>query len=103
HLGISIRPTEDMRYNVANAEVYLRNVPSGRVEHFLGVPIKIGDRKLGVLRAINKKSAYYETIDIKSNPLVLLSRGFSDDCQNLLEITANHIAVAIRNAQLIND
>lgn len=99
--GILTRPTKDKLYDWANEAKYSEYVPSGRVEDYIGVPIKIGDFTMGVLRAINKKSAYYETEDFKSNPFCLLSRGFSDDCQNTLEIAASHLAIAIRNAQQI--
>jgi GAF domain-containing protein/ActR/RegA family two-component response regulator len=103
-----IKPLEDKRYDQENKEGYLRRIPSGNLEHYLGVPIRIGGKVRGVLRAMNKKSQYYGESDYNNGePAVnysrcLLARGFSLDCRHVLEITASHLAVAIRNAELFD-
>jgi signal transduction histidine kinase/CheY-like chemotaxis protein len=97
------KPLEDKRFDHENRDRYLRDIPSGRLEHYLGVPILIGDRAVGVVRAVNKKSAYYEKASAASNVLCLLERGFSKDCRNAVEIAASHLSVAIRNAELIRE
>jgi PAS domain S-box-containing protein len=77
------------------------NIPSGRLSHYLGVPIRIGNDTIGVIRAVNKRSEHYNSEPEKTNSICLLKRGFSDDCQLELEIAASHLAVAIQNAELI--
>jgi GAF domain-containing protein/ActR/RegA family two-component response regulator len=98
-----VKPLEDSRYDHANREGYLSNIPTGKLEHYLGVPIRIGGSVRGVLRAMNKKSEYYGEVLGKYDRLCLLERGFSADCRNVMEITASHLAVAIRNAELLNE
>jgi signal transduction histidine kinase/CheY-like chemotaxis protein len=98
-----VRPTEDSRYDHANKEGYLRRIPSGELEHYLAVPIRIGGSIRGVLRAMNKKSRYYDQAMAGGDGLCLLERGFSADCRNALVITASHLAVAIRNAELLKE
>lgn len=93
------RPTADRRYDRGKMDSYLKMVPSGKVEHYLGVPIRMLGKPTGVLRALNKKSKLYSK-DSPGTPGSLLDRGFSDDCKNAMEIVANHLAVAIRNADL---
>jgi signal transduction histidine kinase/ActR/RegA family two-component response regulator len=83
-------------------EVLLSGVPSGLVAHYLAVPMMIGGKTLGVIRSINKKSYYYGDESEKERSTWFLSRGFSDDSQLIMEITASHLAVAIRNSQLIS-
>lgn len=99
---VLVKPLDDERYDHAKKEEYLRDIPSNRIEHYLGVPIRMGGRIRGVLRAINKKSSYYEKLG-RESPLCLLERGFSRDCRNAMEITASHLAVAIRNAELLGE
>lgn len=79
---------------------YIQRLPSGRVDHYLAVPMIVGNEKIGAIQLLNKKSAYYGTEEIDKERW-LLERGFSDDCENVLGIAANHLAVAIRNAQLL--
>lgn len=97
-----VKPLEDSRFDHANKDMYLHDTPSARIEHYLGVPIRIGGKKRGVLRAINKKSEYYAELG-HHDPLCLLGRGFSEDCRNIMEITASHLGVAISNAELIRE
>jgi GAF domain-containing protein len=79
---------------------YVQRLPSHRVDHYLAVPMIVGNEKIGSIQLLNKKSAYYENEEIDKERW-LLERGFSDDCENVLGIAANHLAVAIRNAQLL--
>ncbi len=98
-----IKPLEDPRYDHSGKEGYLSIIPSGDLEHYLGVPIRMGGKVRGVLRAMNKKSNYYNEASARHNRLCLLERGFSKDCRNVMEITASHLAVAIRNAELLDE
>lgn len=100
---INDRPTEHKFYATAREEVDTRRLPSQQIKHYMAVPLIAGDEAVGVIRAVNKKSSYYD----KSYPAVtgdercLLSRGFSQDCQVILGIIASHLAVTIKNSQLI--
>lgn len=96
----TLKPTGDERFDSAHLDVYLQKIPSGRIEHYLGVPIEIGGKPRGVLRAVNKKSAYYQKETAASDSSSLLDRGFSNDCRNAMQIAAVHLGVAIRNAEL---
>jgi len=97
-----VKPTDDPLHRYERVNVDVRGIPCGKLEHYLGVPIKIRGVTRGVLRAMNKKSAYYDTNKARrGDPLMLLERGFSVDCLNALEITASHLAVTIRNAELL--
>lgn len=81
---------------------YVEHIPSGRVDHYLGVPMIIGDEVIGAIQLLNKKSGYYH--DPKTDKSRwLLERGFSDDCESVLGIAANHLAVAIKNAELLDE
>jgi len=99
----SISPLDDKHFDHQNLDVYLGQLPSGRIEHYLGVPIRIGGEPRGVLRAVNKRSVYYDLATASSEPLCLLERGFSFDCRHVLEIAASHLGVAIRNAELLHE
>lgn len=96
-------PEADPRFDYENSDVFVRNIPSGRVEHFIGVPIYIGGDVRGVLRAINKKSLYYEQASLKTNSRALLARGFGSDDQRVVEIAAIHLGVVIHNAELLHE
>jgi signal transduction histidine kinase/CheY-like chemotaxis protein len=98
-----VKPLEDKRYDHTGKEGYLDNIPSRKVEHYLGVPIRIGEEVLGVLRAMNKKSKHYGRTAPDTDRFCLLERGFSGDCRNALEITASHLAVAIRHEDLLKE
>lgn len=104
-----LKPLDYPGFDHHNKEEYLNKViPSGELRHYLGVPIRIGGKVSGVLRAMNKKSDYYDENSARQNRLglhrlCLLERGFSADCRNVMEITASHLAVAIRNAELLRE
>ncbi len=80
---------------------YVKLLPSGRVDHYLGVPMIIGKEVIGAIQLLNKTSDYYGS-DQVDRERWLLERGFSDDCENALGIAANHLAVSIRNADLLD-
>jgi signal transduction histidine kinase len=86
--------SEDIQY----ISDYVRILPSKRVNHFLGVPLFIGNEVFGVLRVTNKKSAQYSP---ESGNYTLLDEGFSSDDVTLLQTIASQIAVAIKNSQLL--
>ncbi|HXI23881.1 MAG TPA: GAF domain-containing protein [Pyrinomonadaceae bacterium] len=96
----ALRRHVDADVNKALEEEKIGNIPSGDLRHYLGVPMKIGDVMIGVIRAINKRSDYYSGEPEKTSSICLLKGGFSDDCQLELEMAASHLAVAIRNAEL---
>jgi signal transduction histidine kinase/CheY-like chemotaxis protein len=111
---LGMKPEDDPRFDHTNTEQYASIIPSGTLEHYLGVPIKAGGEIQGVLRAMNKKSKYYDerlhnggTDDdgTTAHPsrFCLLERGFSPDCRNVVEITASHLAIAIQNARLLKE
>ena len=77
------------------------NIPSERIIHYLGVPMIIGKNVIGVVELINKKSAYYQETDDKER--WLLERGFSSDAESVLGIAASHLAVSIKNAELLEE
>ncbi len=79
-----------------------RRLHSNKLDHFLGVPILRSGEAIGVLRAVNKKSGYYDDpINTKADKKCLLRRGFSKECQWELEIAANHLSVAEQNSRLV--
>jgi len=95
-----MKPWEHPKASEGLYAEYKQRLPSGRVDHYLAVPMIVGNEKIGAIQLLNKKSAYYGTAEIDKERW-LLERGFSDDCENVLGIAANHLAVAIRNAQLL--
>jgi signal transduction histidine kinase/CheY-like chemotaxis protein len=104
-------PTADPDYGLSEddrpsrRELDLKKLPSGFINHYLAVPLTIADKTIGVIRAVNKKSGYYDLMGanhVKEQEECLLRRGFSTDCATVLGIIASHLAVAIQNATLIN-
>jgi signal transduction histidine kinase/CheY-like chemotaxis protein len=114
--SFGVRPVDDPRFDHTTTEHYADIIPSGTLEHYLGVPIRVGGQILGVLRAMNKKSVYYDerirngegtvcdgAASQPTNRFCLLERGFSIDCKHIVEITASHLAIAIQNARLLKE
>lgn len=111
------KPLEkDPELEHATTKRYAAIIPSGTLHHYLGVPIMAGGKIQGVLRAMNKKSEYYDeamrsrtegTGNGRGSPAharsCLLERGFSLDCRNVVEITASHLSIAIQNADLVQE
>jgi len=100
---INDKPTEHKFYIAAREEVDTRRLPSRQIKHYMAVPLIAGDEAIGVIRAVNKKSSYYDQSypDVSGDQSCLLSRGFSRDCQVILGIIASHLAVTIKNSDLI--
>ncbi len=90
------------KYSKELAKKYVRRLPSGQAEHYLGVPMFIGGKPIGAIQLLNKKSHYYGN-PTEDKKMWLLDRGFSKDCENVLGIAASHIAVAIRSANLFEE
>jgi len=59
-----------------------------KMSHFLGVPVRDGDRVLGIIFAANKTSAAAE------------KRGFTERDEEILSLFAAHAAIALTNARL---
>jgi signal transduction histidine kinase len=59
-----------------------------RMSHFLGVPVRDGDRVLGIIFAANKV------------PAAAAGRGFSERDEEILTLFAAHAAIALTNARL---
>jgi signal transduction histidine kinase len=59
-----------------------------RMSHFLGVPVRDGDRVLGIIFAANKISA------------AAAGRGFTERDEEILSLFAAHAAIALTNARL---
>jgi GAF domain-containing protein/AmiR/NasT family two-component response regulator len=81
---------------------YVKALPSRRINHYLGVPMIVGDEVIGAIQLLNKKSSYYGTEQLDEERW-LLERGFGDDDQDVLGIVANQLALAISNANLIEE
>jgi signal transduction histidine kinase len=59
-----------------------------RMSHFMGVPVRDGDRVLGIIFAANKVSA------------AAAGRGFTERDEEILSLFAAHAAIALTNARL---
>jgi signal transduction histidine kinase/DNA-binding NarL/FixJ family response regulator len=95
------KPQEHPNFNKSLETTYIKFIPSGRVDHYLCVPMIIGEEVVGAIQLLNKKSAYHGKT--KDKERWLLERGFSDDCENVLGIAASYLAVAIKNAELLEE
>ena len=96
------KPVEHPNADRGLYDHYVKLLPSGRVDHYLAVPMIIGEDVIGAVQVLNKKSAYYKD-DGEDREKWLLERGFSDECENVLVIAASHLAVAIKNAELLEE
>jgi signal transduction histidine kinase/CheY-like chemotaxis protein len=96
------KPNEHPGINRELYERSLRVLPSGRVDHYLAVPMIIGGEIVGAVELLNKKSESYLDENVHRE-YWLLERGFSDECENVLGIAASHLAVAIKNAELLEE
>jgi signal transduction histidine kinase/CheY-like chemotaxis protein len=95
---VSPKPVKHPAFQGENPKGFLSHAPSGKLDHYLAVPIHIGGEIQGVLRVINRKSK-----DYKPEQPDILERGFGTDCRFLLETTARLLAVGIRLAELRRD
>jgi signal transduction histidine kinase len=98
-------PTHHPNYSPSSEERDVLKLASGRLVHYLGVPLVDGSKIVGVIRVINKRSEYYDEPrerPRRNDEIDLLKRGFSQDSQTVLTIIASHLSVAIKNAELVN-
>lgn len=97
--GDRSKPQDHGDYSPNLEKESIGGIPSYRVEHYLGVPMLIGNEVIGVIQLVNKKSDYHlnENVD---KECWLLERGFSDDCENVLGIAATYLSIAIKNNDL---
>ncbi len=84
--------------NTLHHDKYSETLPSGSVQHYIGVPIVIGDEVLGVLRVINKRASTYST---ETSNFELSQSGFSAEDVELMQTIASQVASAIRSAKFI--
>ena len=86
--GTIFRTDEPAIINVVENDPRHNKEASSKVglqtESLLGVPLKIRDRKIGVLELLNKKDGVFSQEDVP-----------------ILNVVASHAAVAIHNAQLV--
>lgn len=90
--------SNDVPTAVKYVKDYSEILPSGKISHYIGVPLVIGDEVLGVIRVINKRSKKYS---LKDRPSALSNKGFNDDDVELMQTIATQVASAIRNAGFI--
>jgi len=88
----------DVPPDTEHVEEYEKRLPSGCIEHYLGVPLVIGDEVLGVIRVLNRQSPDYAP---QSGLARLADKGFERPDLELLTMTARLIAVAIRSAGFV--
>jgi PAS domain S-box-containing protein len=88
----------EIKEDVAFGDFYRRFLPSGKTQHYLGVPLVIGNKVLGVLRVINKRSPSYS---LENENYDLSDKGFDRDDLELMQTLATQVAVAVQNANLL--
>lgn len=81
-----------------HAVAYAQLLPSRTIQHYLGVPLLIGDEVLGVIRILNKKRRGYVP---EPGTASITENGFDEDDQELLSAIATQVAAAIRNAHFV--
>ncbi|HJQ33430.1 MAG TPA: ATP-binding protein [Pyrinomonadaceae bacterium] len=84
--------------SVIYQDEYSKTLPSGKVRHYIGVPLVIGKEVLGVIRVINKRAATYST---ENDSFKLSDNGFNEEDVELLQTIASQVASAIRSASFI--
>jgi PAS domain S-box-containing protein len=82
--------------NERYAAEYAKALPSGKTQHYIGVPLRLGTERFGVIRVLNKKLKSYSLREPG-----LDDRGFTEEDQDLLETIATQVAAAIRSANFI--
>lgn len=93
HKHLSYVPAEVEHY-----DDYSKTLPSGKVHHYLGVPLIIGEEVLGVIRVINKRGPGYSVDD---ENFALSGKGFDEEDVELMQTIASQVASAIRSAKFI--
>src|SRR5581483_10951379 len=87
-LAVLLREGKPQRLADIRADPRFQGFPSAhpRMTHFLGVPVRDGDRVLGIIFAANKVTAK--------------SSGFTERDEEILTLFATHAAIALTNARL---
>ena len=89
-LGVMLREGQPLRLADIRADPRFEGWPAAhpRMSHFMGVPVRDGDRVLGIIFAANKVSAAAE------------KHGFTERDEEILSLFAAHAAIALTNARL---
>jgi signal transduction histidine kinase len=89
-LGVLLNEGQPERLADIRADPRFEGWPAAHpdMSHFLGVPVRDGDRVLGIIFAANKVSA------------AAASRGFTARDEEILSLFAAHAAIALTNARL---
>jgi signal transduction histidine kinase len=89
-LGVLLNEGKPERLADISADARFEGWPAAhpRMSHFLGVPVRDGDRILGIIFAANKTSA------------AAAGRGFTERDEEILSLFAAHAAIALTNARL---
>jgi signal transduction histidine kinase len=89
-LGVLLNEGKPERLADIRADPRFEGWPAAhpRMSHFLGVPVRDGDRVLGIVFAANKTSA------------AAAGRGFTERDEEILSLFAAHAAIALTNARL---
>jgi signal transduction histidine kinase len=89
-LGVLLNEGKPERLPDISADSRFEGWPAAhpRMSHFLGVPVRDGDRILGIIFAANKTSA------------AAAGRGFTERDEEILSLFAAHAAIALTNARL---
>jgi signal transduction histidine kinase len=89
-LGVLLNEGQPERLQDISADPRFEGWPAAhpRMSHFLGVPVRDGDRTLGIIFAANKTSA------------AAAGRGFTERDAEILSLFATHAAIALTNARL---
>ena len=89
-LGVLLNEGKPERLPDISAEPRFEGWPAAHpwMSHFLGVPVRDGDRILGIIFAANKTSA------------AAAGRGFTERDEEILSLFAAHAAIALTNARL---
>jgi PAS domain S-box-containing protein len=89
---------KDIPISTEHAREYSKLLPSKVTKHYIGVPLKIGGRTIGVLRVLNKKSNRYSP---EKQRFALSQDPFSEEDEELMETIASQVAVVLSNTQLL--
>jgi len=88
------RVSHDVKYH----SDYSCTLPSGKVWHYIGVPLIIGEEVLGVIRVINKRAFSYS---VENASFVLSEEGFDNADVELMQTIASQVASAIHSAKYL--
>ena len=95
-------PSDIPGYDEEAPQQLNKRIVSRKLKHYLGSPIKIRDKTVGVIRTVNKLVTDAETLQ-GNETSNLTDHGFSEDTISFLEIATKNLAVALRDAGLISE